>query len=173
MNNKLVYIPISFLALLSIVLLSLEFPNYGLLIGFVPLLITSIGLAGIFAGGIFIKYRSKMDGESIYALVGISMIFSFIFFLAVVSILNRKYATNNCDIASYNIVAFQGRYTSGYGNIEKGKIKANQWVLKVKIDGEIEQFVLEKDISIRNPVTRTMNLEFCQGIFGTKYLSLE
>ena len=173
MNNKYIYLPISFLVLLSIVLLSLEVPSFGLMVGFVPLLITAISLSILLSITIFLKTRSMFDGESMYTLIGTSLICSFIFFLAMVSIFNRKYATNNCESASYNIIAYQGRHTSGYGNIKKGKLKANQWILKVEMNGQIEHFNLEKDISKGKPVTRTMELEFCKGIYSTKYLRVE
>lgn len=173
MNNKYIYLPISFAVLLSIVMLSLEIPSFGLMTGFVSLLVTAISLSVILSAFMYWKYRSKFDGESMYTLVGTCLICSFIFFLAIISNFNRKYATKNCKTASYSIAAYQGRYTSGYGNVKKEKLKANQWILKVKIDKQIEQFTLEKDICSGNSVTRTMELEFCSGIYATKYLRIE
>lgn len=173
MNNKYIYLPISFLVLLSIVLLSLEVPSFGLMVGFVPLLITAISLSIILCIVIFLKTRSKFDGESMYTLIGTALVCSFIFFLAMVSIFNRKYAINNCESASYNIIAYQGRHTAGYGNIKKEKLKANQWVLKARMNGQVEHFTLETDIFKGKHVTRTMDLEFCKGIYNTKYLRAE
>jgi hypothetical protein len=173
MNNKYIYLPISFMVLISIVLLSLEVPSFGLMVGFMPLLITAISLSILLSTAIFLKSKSKFDGESMYTLIGTSLICSFVFFFAFISIINRKYATYNCKSASYYIVAYQGRHTSGYGNIKKEKLKANQWILKVKINDQIEHFTLEKDITNGKPVTRTMELEFCNGIYNTKYLRVE
>ena len=173
MNNNYIYLPISFGVLASIVILSLEIPSFGLMTGFVTLLVLAISLSLSLAITMYFKYRSKFDSESMFTLIGTSLVCSFVFFLASISIFNRKYATNRCEVASYHIVAYQGRYTSGYGNVKKGKLKANQWILKAEINGQIEQFTLENDISNGKPVTRTMELEFCKGIYSTKYLRVE
>ena len=173
MNNKYIYLPISFAVLVSIVMLSLEIPSFGLMTGFLTLLSIAASLSLLISVFLYLAYRSKLDAESLYSLMGTSLICSFIFFLATTSIFNRTYATKNCEIASYNIVAYKGRYTSGYGNLKKEELKANQWILKAEINGQIEQFTLEKDISNEKPVTRTMELEFCKGIYSTKYLRVE
>ncbi|MFT4534932.1 MAG: amino acid transporter [Saprospiraceae bacterium] len=173
MNNKSIYLPISFAVLASIVFLSLEIPSFGLMTGFVTLLTVAAFLSLLLSFIMYLCNRSKFDRESMYTFIGTSLLCSFIFFLATISIFNRMYATNSCEIASFHIVAYQGRYTSGYGNVKKDKLKANQWILKAEINGQIEQFTLEKDISNGKPVTRTMELEFCKGIYSTKYLRVE
>ena len=83
-----------------------------------------------------------------------------------------EYTTKNCYSTSYKVVGYKGRYTSGLGVMEKEKIKANQWILSIVKDDEIETFVLDQDISTDNLVTKTMDLEFCKGLLGTEYLNL-
>ena len=172
MNNKFIFLPISFLILLSIVLLALEVPSFGLLVGFKSLLLLSFAIAFVMSIMIYRRYNKDLDGQYRIALAGNSLLWSLVITFAFISIINRKYATNSCEISSYKVVAYQGRYTAGYGNIEKGKVKANQWIIKVLIEDEIEQFILEKDISYGKDVTRDTDLEFCKGIWGTKYLRI-
>ncbi len=172
MNKNYIYIPISLLMLLSIVLLALEIPLYGLMLGFKVILFIAL-LSALIAGLVmYRKYKDNLDGEYLIATIGISALISFVISLAFVSVLNRKYATSNCKVESFNVVAYEGRYAAGYGNLQKGEIKANQWILKVLMDGEIEQFILEKDISRTNSVTTSVSLEFCMGMYGTKYLRI-
>ena len=173
MNNKFIFLPISFLILLCIVLLALEVPHFGRMVGFSKLLLLSFVLAIFMALLIYGKYHKGLDGQYRIALIGNALLWSLVVVFALSSILNRKYATNHCKTSSYKIVAYQGRYAAGYGKIEKGKVRANQWIMKVIVDDEVEQFVLKKDISIGENVTRDMPLEFCSGIMGTKYLKIK
>lgn len=172
MNNKYIFLPVSFLILTSIVLLALEIPSFNLMVGSMSLFILALSVSLIITTLLFRKYHEGLDGQNRVSLIGNAILWSLIIVFPFVSIINRKYAADDCETASYKVVAYQGRYTAGYGNIEKDKIKANQWILKVLIDEEIEQFILEKDISLGNDVTRTMDLEFCNGIWGTKYLRI-
>lgn len=172
MNNKYVYIPISFLVLLSIVLVSLEIPNFGLMLGFKVLFFIAF-ISSLLVGVLmYLRYHKYLQGEYLIATIGASILMSFVVILAIISILNRKYATIDCEVASYKVVSYKGRYAAGYGNLKKGEIKANQWILKVSIDGLVEQFILEKDISRTKAVTTSVPLEFCKGIYGTKYLKI-
>ncbi len=62
---------------------------------------------------------------------------------------------------------------SGYGKLEKGEIKANQWILTIVKDNEKKTFVLDKDIAEGKNVTKSIDLQFCKGLLGTEYLNLE
>jgi len=171
MNNKYIYLPISFLVLICIGLLSIEIPYFSQMIGFLVLLSLAFIVSIIFSMVIYRKYKTVFDGENMYTLIGLSWLCSFVVLLTFISIGNRKYATFNCEVASYKVVDYEGRYTSGYGNTKKGKLKANQWILKLEIDNEIKQFVFEKDILMNLSVTRRMDFKFCKGIPGTQYLN--
>ena len=172
MKKNYIYIPIALLVLLSIVLLAFEIPIYGLMLGFKVLLYIALFSAFLIGVIIYHKYKDNLDGENLIATIGISALMTFVIVLAFISILNRKYATIDCEVASFEVEAYKGRYASGYGNLKKGEIKANQWILKVLVDGKIEQFILEKDISRNKDVTTSISLEFCKGISGTKYLRI-
>jgi len=171
MNNKYIYLPISFLVLICIGLLSMEIPYFSQMIGFLRLLLFAFIISIVFSSVIYRKYKSVFDGENMYTLIGLSWLCSFVVLLTSISIINRKYATFNCEVASYKVLDYEGRYTSGYGNTKKGKLEANQWILKLEIDNDIRQFVFEKDILTNGSVTRRMDFEFCKGIPGTSYFN--
>jgi hypothetical protein len=62
---------------------------------------------------------------------------------------------------------------SGYGKLEKGQIKANQWVLTILKENEKKTFVLDRDIANGTDVTKSIDLQFCRGLLGTEYLNIE
>jgi len=142
------------------------------MLGFKILLFISSVSAFIVGAFMYQKYKKVLQSEYLMATTGASFLISFVVVLAILSILNRKYATIECEVASYKVESYKGRYAAGYGNLKKGEIKANQWILKVIVDGQIEQFILEKDISRTKAVTTSVSLEFCKGIYGTKYLKI-
>lgn len=140
---------------------------------FPRLLFLSVGLAVTTGALLYFVYRTKYDFDNLYLLVSLSTLCSFVLFLAIITFFNQKYATFHCNTASYSCVGYKGRYTSGLGAMNKDEIKANQWILTIIKDGSQERFVLDKDISTNNQVTKTMNLQFCKGILGTEILHIE
>ena len=133
----------------------------------------SIGLAIITTLSVFFYYKKKLDFENLYTMNGITLISSFVLWFALILFCNGQYTTKNCNLSSYEVVGYKGRYTSGLGNLEKGEIKANQWILTIIKYDKKETFVLDVDISSNNKVTKTMELQFCKGLLGTEYLNLE
>ena len=114
-----------------------------------------------------------MDFDNLYVLTGSTVLFSFVIWFAFIAFCNKQYTTKNCNITSYEVVGYKGRMASGYGKLEKGEIRANQWILTIMKGGEKKTFVIDKDISSGKRVTNTMDLQFCRGLLGTEYLNLE
>lgn len=114
-----------------------------------------------------------MDFDNLYVLTGSTVLFSFVIWFALIAFSNKQYTTNNCNITSYEVVGYKGRMASGYGKLEKGEIKANQWILTINKEGKKKTFVLDKDISRGKRVTNRMDLQFCKGLLGTEYLNIE
>ncbi|MEM9548211.1 MAG: hypothetical protein AAGA77_19675 [Bacteroidota bacterium] len=173
MNKPIFYISISFVVILSIIYISLSVPSYSLLLHFMRLIYFALALTVITGIFFFTKFREKMDSDNLYVLVGSSILFSFVIWFAFISFLNAQYATKNCHFSSYEVIGYKGRMTSGYGKLEKGKIKANQWVLTIVKDDNKKTFVLDRDINEGRPVTNAMQLQFCKGLLGTEYLNIE
>jgi len=118
------------------------------------------------------RYRDKLDGENLYTLTGSALLFTFLVIFAYSSMLNRRYATLSCQSASYKVVDYEGRYTSGYG-IQKTKKKlANQWLLTIIKDDAPVTFVLSNNIYPDGIVTKRVELEFCRGMLQTSYLHI-
>ena len=172
MNDPKIYIPFSVLMVASIVHLSLSVPSFSLIIHFPRFLYISVLLAILTGVVVYYKFKNRFDFDNIYKLTGSTVLFSFVILLAGITYFNMQYTTKNCYSSSYELVGYIGRYTSGLGKMEKDKIKANQWILSIIKDDKIERFVLDKDISTDNRVTKTMELEFCKGLLGTEYLNL-
>jgi len=173
MNKPYIYLPLSFLVILSIVYISLSVPSFSLILHFTRLLYPAGGLAILTALVIYFRFRQKMDGENLYMLTGSSLLFSFVMWFAFVAFCNWQSTTKNCEISSYEVISYKGRMASGYGKLEKGQIKANQWILTIRKAGEQKTFVIDKDISHGNRVTNSMDLQFCKGLLGTEYLNVK
>lgn len=173
MNKPIVYLPFSLVVVLSIVYISLSIPSYSLMLKFPRLLYLSGILAILGAVFTYTSFKNKYDAENVYKLTGSALLFSFVVVLAIVTIVNKKFTTKNCSTASYEIVGYKGRYTSGMGKLDKEGLIANQWILTIFKNDVMKSFVLNKDISQDNSVTKTMDLQFCKGILGTEYLNLE
>lgn len=173
MNKAIIYLPISFLILISILYISLSVPSFSLTIHFSRLIYLSIFLSILTASIVYFKFKNTYDFENIYTLTGSTLACSFVLWFALILLINSQYTTKRCNISSYKIVGYTGRYTSGLGNIEKKKLKANQWILTIIKEEKEERFVLDKDISSDNRVTKMMDLQFCKGILGTEYLHIE
>lgn len=173
MNKAYIYLPVSLIVILSIVYISLSVPSFSLLLHFMRLIYLAIPLS-LFTGLFFyFKYRNEMNFDNLYVLVGSSVLFSFVIYFAGITYINRQYTTKNCKISSYEVVSYRGRMASGYGKLEKGEIKANQWVLTILKDEKKKTFVLDKDITHGVGVTNEMYLMFCKGLMGTEYLNVE
>ena len=139
-----------------------------------PRLLYLSALLSILSGGIaYLTYKNVFDTDNLYKLTGSMVLFSFVIWLTIITIYNKKYTTNNCETASYELVGYKGRYTSGMGKLDKEEFKANQWILTIIKENRKETFVLNKDISHDNLVTKTMDLQFCKGILGIEYLNVE
>lgn len=173
MNKAIIYLPFSFLVIISIAYLSLSVPSFSLTLNFTNLFYPAIALTIITTIWIYSKYKSKLDTENIYKLTASTVLFSFVIWFAFIVFCNRSYTTKKCEIASYKVVGYKGRMTSGYGKLKKGKIKANQWILTIVKNGKNETFVLNKDILSENPVTNRYELQFCKGLLNTEYLNIE
>lgn len=173
MNKPIVYLPLSFSVILAIVYISLNVPSFSLLLHFTRLLYVSIGLTILTGIYVYLKYKDQMDFENLYMLTGSTVLFSFVIWFALIALFNKNHATKHCEISSYELVSYKGRMASAYGKLEKDKIKANQWVLTILKEGKEKTFVLNKDISDGERVTKTMDLEFCKGLLGTEYLNIE
>lgn len=173
MNKPIFYLPFSFLVVLSIVHISLSIPSFSMILNFTRFLWLSAFLALGTAVFIYFKLRNTFDFDNLYKLTGSTVLFSFMMWVALITFCNAHYTTKNCNSSSYELVSYKGRYTSGLGKVGKGKLKANQWILAIIKDGKQERFVLDKDISNGETVTKTMNLQFCKGLLGTEYLNLE
>ena len=173
MNKAIVYIPVSFVVILSIIYISLSVPSYSLLLHFMRLVYVALPLTLLTGLIFFLKFRNKMDFDNLYVLVGSSVLFSFVIWFAFLSFLNAQYATKNCNFSSYQVVGYKGRMASGYGKLKKGKIEANQWVLTIVKDDDRKTFVLDRDVTEGKNVTNTMELQFCKGLLGTEYLNIE
>jgi hypothetical protein len=172
MNDPKVYLPFSLLIVWSIVHLSLSVPSFSMILHFPRFLYLSAVLAILTGLVVYYSYKNRFDFDNLYKLTGSTVLFSFVICLAAITFINMKYTTKNCNTSSYKLVGYKGRYTSGLGKLEKDKIKANQWILSILKNDKIETFVLDKDISTDNLVTKTMELEFCKGLLGTEYLNL-
>jgi len=173
MNKAIIYLPISFLILISIIYISLCVPSFSMTLHFSRLIYLSIGLTILTSIFVYLKFKKSYDFENLYTLIGLTIACSFVLWLASIILINRQYTPKYCNISSYEIVGYTGRYTSGLGNIEKGKVKANQWILTIIKDEKRETFVLNKDISTNRRVTKSMDLQFCKGLLGTEYLRIE
>lgn len=173
MNDPKIYLPISIIVVLSIVHLSLSVPSFSLIIHFPRFLYLSALLAILTGIVIYYSFKNKFDFDNLYKLTASSVLFSFIVLLAGITLINQVYTTKTCETSSYKVVGYKGRYTSGLGVMEKDKIKANQWIMSIVKNDEIETFVLDKDISKDNRVTIDLELQFCKGLLGTEFLNLE
>lgn len=173
MNNPKIYLPLSFLVVVSLVHLSLSVPTFSLIIHFPRLLFFAAVLSILTGLTIYYSYKKQFDFDNLYKLTASSILFSFVVWLAVITYLNIHYTTKNCYTSSYQVVGYKGRYTSGLGRMEKDEIKANQWILTILKDDKIETFVLDKDISTDNRVTNEMDFQFCKGVLGTEFLNLK
>ncbi len=173
MNKPIIYLPISFLVILCILYISLSVPSFNLLLHFFRLIYLAIPLSLITAIIVYFRFKDNLDFDNLYVMTGSTVLFSFVTWFALIAFCNREYATKNCNIASYEVIGYKGRMVSGYGKLEKGEIKANQWILTIMIEGEKKFFVLDQDIFDGNQVTNTMDLRFCKGLLGTEYLNLE
>lgn len=173
MNSKWTYIPVSVLVLISIVSISLEVPQFGMMVGFWPLLILAGFATTILTIIIYKTYCKGLDQDNLFVLSGSSILFGLVVSFASITFLNRVYATNDCERSSYKVVAYSGRYSSGYGKLKKEDLKANQWLLGLEMNGETKIFNLSKNIFPNNTVTSPVELEFCKGILGTRYLKLD
>jgi len=173
MNKPIIYLPLSFSVILAIVYISLNVPSFSLLLHFTRLLYVSFGLTILTGVFVYFKYKSQLDFDNLYMLTGSTVLFSFVIWFALIALLNKNHATNNCEISSYELVSYKGRMASAYGKLEKEEIKANQWILTILKEGEAKTFVLNKDISDGERVTKTMDLQFCKGLLGTEFLNIE
>lgn len=173
MNKPSFYLPFSLIVVLSILYISLSVPSFSLMLHFVRLLYLAFALAVVTTIMIYFKFRNQLDFDNLYLLTGSTALFSFVVWFAFIALFNKMYTTNNCSRTSYEVVSYKGRMASGYGKLEKGKIKANQWILTIRKAGEEKTFVLNVNISTDNRVTKTMDLEFCKGFLGTEFLNIE
>jgi len=173
MNKPIVYLPISFLVILSILYISLSVPSFSLLLHFMRLIYLAIPLAIITGLIFYFKFKDRLDFDNLYVLVGSAVLFSFVIWFALITFCNRQYTTKNCNFTSYEVLSYKGRMASGYGKLEKGEIKANQWILTIMKDDKKKTFVLDKDITDGKTVTKSIDLLFCKGLLGTEYLNLE
>lgn len=173
MNKPIFYLPFSLLVVLSIVHLSISIPSFSLILNFTRFLWLSAFLALATAVFIYFKFKNKYDFDNLYKLTGSTVLFSFILWLALITFCSARYTTKNCNSSSYELISYTGRYTSGFGKVGKEKLKANQWIMAIIKEGKQERFVLNKDISDGETVTKRMELQFCKGLLGTEYLNLE
>ena len=121
----------------------------------------------------YLKFKNSLDFDNLYVLVGSAVLFSFVIWFALITFCNREYTTKNCNLSSYEVIGYKGRMASGYGKLEKGEIRANQWILTIVKDDKKKTFVLDRDISNGKTVTNSIDLLFCKGLLGTEYLNLE
>lgn len=170
--SKLIYIPLSFLILSSIPVLTFEIPHYSNMDGFWTLATLAAASAVGSAFYFYKRYRDRLDGENLYTLTGSAVLFTFLVVFAYSSLINRKYATMSCETASYKVVDYEGRYTSGYQMKKTKKNIANQWLLTILKDGAPSTFVLTQNIFPNGEVTKEVQLEFCRGMLHTAYLQL-
>jgi len=173
MNKPIVYVPLSFVVILSILYISMSVQSYSLLLNFMNMIYVSIPLTILTGLVVYLKFKNKMDFENLYVLVGSVVLFSFVAWFALISYCNTLHATKNCNITSYELVSYKGRMASGYGKLEKGEIKANQWVLTIIKNEKRKSFVLNRDITNGENVTNYVELEFCRGLLGTEYLNIK
>lgn len=173
MNKPILYLPISFLVVVSIIYISLSVPSFSLLLNFSRLLYLALILSVISGFLVYYKFKKDLDFDNLYVLTGSTVLFSFVIWFALIAFINRQYTTNNCNVASYTVVGYKGRMASGYGKLDKGEIRANQWILTIMKENEKRTFVLNRDISNGKRVTNTMDLQFCKGLLDTEYLNVE
>ena len=173
MNKPYVYLPISFLVILAILQIAFSVSTFNLMLNFTHLLLVSLLLTAATGIIMYLKYKNTLDGENLYLLTGSTVLFSFVIWLAFISLIDKAYATKSCNFSSLEVVGYKGRLTSGYGKLKKEDLKANQWILTVLKDEEKETFVLDQDIFNGENVTKQVDLEFCKGLLGTEYLTLE
>lgn len=172
MNKPIIYVPFSFLVIVSLVHISLSIPSFSLIIHFPRFLICSVILGLITGAIVYSVYRTRFDFDNLYKITASSVLFSFILWLAFITFFNGWYTTKTCVTSSYEVTGYVGRYTSGLGVTKKEELKENQWILSIIKEGKKERFVFDEDISTDNRVTKTMDLEFCKGLLGTEMLKL-
>lgn len=169
MNKSYFYIPFSFLVVVSIVLIALEMKFFKTMTGLSGIMKLAIGLALLTSLVVFLLSRKKLDFENLYVLIGSSLLFTFVIYLGLGSFLNRAYASNHCESASYEVLGYTPRFVSGAG-VKKGeKIKANQWWLYIDSNGKQVQLVLEEDIFEGAKKSEFVELNVCKGFLGTRY----
>ena len=173
MNKPYVYLPISFLVILAILQIAFSVSTFNLMLNFTHLLFVALLLTIVTSVIVYLAYRKQLDGENLYLLTGSTVLFSFVVWFAFVSLIDKSYATKSCNFSSLEVVGYKGRLTSGYGKLKKEDLKANQWILTVLKEEERETFVLDQDIFDGENVTKRVDLQFCKGLLGTEYLTLE
>lgn len=139
------------------------------MLGAGQLIVGSVLLALLAAVVIYCQVRSVLAGEELYVAVGSALLFTGVIGFAACSLANRHYSYGHCEVKDYTVLHYEPRYSSAYGKLTKGQVRANHWLLTVQIDGEECTFTLRKEITV-DPVTNSVMLQFCKGIFNTKYL---
>ena len=170
MNKPLYYLSYSALVILSVVVISLEVKYLGMTTSAMPLLISALFCTIVSSLIIYQLFKNDFDTDNLYKMVASSILFNFLIFFATLSFFHRKYASNNCNLASYEVVQYQKRFGTTIGIQDKEKIKPNQWLITVRKNNKDYTFVLNHDISSEF-VTNTVEFEFCKGVFDIEYLN--
>lgn len=169
MNSKLIYLPVSLLVLVAIGLITMEVPHYSIMIGFRTLIGTSLVTSLMLSGFVYWRWMGQLRGEDKYVAVGSTVLFSFVIVLGLFSNLNRWMAYQNCESKTVQLLHYEPRYSSAYGKLKGTKIEPNQFIITI-LDGAVSRtFTLRQAVSF-DDVTNTINLEFCKGVLGTRYI---
>jgi len=169
MNRAPIYITISFLVVLAVLAITFEVPHYSSMVGFSTLLwcslVVTVCLVAVFAWLWFGKFR----GEDLYVAAGSTLLFTFVVVFGLLSWSNRFLSHQRCDTASYQLLSYEARHSSGYGITESQALQPNHWLVTIIYEGEAKTFTIRQPIE-EGGVTNPIKLEFCKGLLGTAYL---